>query len=414
MTPPDEVEGYNETPLEAGEISGPVEPVGQDENQREEVPEIEEDFAEYNDFFLAAHQGRAQIVPTEDVLGYFGRERRGARLYREVKEKLHEMGLDMFPAIEDADYYGSVKIQLENQAGEEGGSNPSPEIITSSGNSASVETYERQQRVLSSLKDDNDRLDFLTYDMSVDKAIAEMKQNGRTKMPLFFDVNNKKSLIGTVTAEKIAFSEDDNPRIIDLIGPRVPVVRTDDPLFESVEAILEHGFVYGKDSDGEVVQIYTTADVATHLNSITQMYLRVDELEELIREVLMRLDEPEIDAALSRTKSLRAIKLNDLDEKLAESDINSDDTENSSHRAERLMFSDYMKVIGDEQVWSAFFGAGNLDLDKKSCVMSLNDARKARNKVAHNNRSDIDSTIAVVEAAKAWLNYVLERKLNNS
>ncbi|MCC5673420.1 hypothetical protein JNE43_00995 [Kocuria rhizophila] len=250
--------------------------------------------------------------------------------------------------------------------------------------------------------------------MSVDKAIAEMKQNGRTKMPLFFDVNNKKSLIGTVTAEKIAFSEDDNPRIIDLIGPRVPVVRTDDPLFESVEAILEHGFVYGKDSDGEVVQIYTTADVATHLNSITQMYLRVDELEELIREVLMRLDEPEIDAALSRTKSLRAIKLNDLDEKLAKSDINSDDTENSSHRAERLMFSDYMKVIGDEQVWSAFFGAGNLDLDKKSCVMSLNDARKARNKVAHNNRSDIDSTIAVVEAAKAWLNYVLERKLNNS
>lgn len=395
------------------ENNDPEQDFNSDIDSEEDTQEVESE-AQEEDFFLAAHGGEPQRVTTEAVLAYFGRERRGARLYREVQERLENLDLVMFPHIEDADYYGEVLIQRRPITGEDTGDAELVESVIVPVGSAPSETFDRQQRVLSLLKDDNDKLDYLTYDMTVEKAVAEMKQKGRTKMPLFFDHENKKNLIGTVTAEKIAFSEYDSPKIIDLAETRVPVVRTSEPLFDWVDTILENGFVYGKDADDEVVQIYTTADVAKYLNSITQMYLRLDELEEVIREVLVKIDEEEIGNALLRTKSLHAINLNSENQHLSDDEVKADDSDRGSHRAKRLTFGEYMKVIGDDTIWEMYFGSELPTLSKESCIRSLNDARKVRNRVAHNNRSESGSAIAVVDAVKAWLNHLMEKSFKQN
>ncbi|GAA3843838.1 hypothetical protein KACC15558_25760 [Brevibacterium ammoniilyticum] len=350
---------------------------------------------------------RSRKFLTTYVLECFGRERRGAAVNRHINEWLVTHSLEMFPSIADADYYGEVlvrKLSDESDAADEG------------------DKEQRTQRaeaslpgddgwVLSSLKDDAEELDFLQHGATVEDAVTLMKEKNRTKLPLFFSENDRSTLIGTVTLSSLTFEQTDaTSKLVEKATVRVPVVGTDEKLFDWIPSILSHGFIYGKNQSGEIVQIYTIYDVATHLNTIAAMFLRANEIEELLRQILSRVPDPELKRARSNAKNLKSIPLDQEGKKfLADSDLSSSGEPDVVQRlVDSMMFADYMKCIGDREIWEKFFTSPQLmGASKESCIRSLNDARLARNSVMHFKRENsIEKLIPSFEALAVWLRKV--------
>lgn len=344
---------------------------------------------------------------TKQVLECFGRERRGPVVNELINSWLRDNKIEIFPAIADADYYGEVELQRQPT-----GKN-APGISNAPISSAPIPTPVAGVNgwVLSSLKDDAEELDFLLYGASVEDAVTMMKQGNRTKLPLFFSKDDKSSLIGTVTLAQLTFEQTGaNSKLVEKATTQVPVVSTNEKLFDWIPTIMSHGFIYGKNQEDEIVQIYTTFDVATHLNAIAAMFLRANEIEELLRTVLSKVPENRLNTARSRTRSLTAIPLDAENEKFfTRDDISSNNTTEVEQRAvDSLMFGDYMKCIGDPDIWDEYFaGTGIAGINKEACLRSLNDARIARNTVMHFNRSDsLENLIPSFEVLAVWLRKV--------
>jgi hypothetical protein len=350
---------------------------------------------------------------TQEVLGWFGRERRGAAVVRWIREDLDRFNLEMKPSIEDADYYGNVTItpksssnDLDEHSTENTQDDLTPESESRSENAAGW--------ILSSLKADADTLDFLCYGETTNDAIEKMKSRGRSKLPLFFDENDMSSLIGTITLGDLTIDNaTEQSKLIDLAQTKVPVLPTDDSLMDWIPAILQYGFVYGKRPDGTIVQIYTVTDVAHHLTTLAQMFLRANELEDLIRGYLSRFDDNDVESARDSIRNLTSIPLHsssdETEKYFAPEDLSTSDA-GEGHIAETFMFSDYMKCFGAPEFWDARAERSEKfrKLDKEKCIRSLNDARLARNRVMHVGRQDVvDTLIPSFEAAAVWL-----RKLN--
>lgn len=361
------------------------------------------------DKFISSNHTHVQLA-TSYVLECFGRSRRGAIVNRRINEWLAEHELEMFPDISSADYYGEVEIRRLSL-----NVKPKPPEQTEASNEHTSDQAAVGGWVLSSLKSDADELDCLQYGDSVNDAIELMQQRNRTKLPLFFSKNNRSTLIGTVTLSDLTFDKvSDETKLINVATTQVPVVGTNEKLFDWVSTILQHGFIYGKNVKNEIVQIYTTWDLATHLNSIAAMFLRANEIEELLRGVLADVPEAKLRKAIEKGPLTDVYIDVDKNVKLTKEEVNaggSDDSEKSY--AHTLMFADYIKAAANETIWAEVFREGHItDEDKPRCIRSLNDARLARNRVMHFNRSEIpEDMIPSFEALAVWLRQILQSKL---
>lgn len=344
-------------------------------------------------------------ISTLDLLWSYGRERRGSVVNNLIMSDLERHGLRMKPEISEADYYGNVLIYVHEPIEDEDFS--TVDVSNEMRSSGSLDESQMGW-ILSSLKEDGDMLDFLQYGDSVETAIETMKVKGRSKLPLFFDGNDKSTLIGTVTLDDLTFdTATKDSKLVEKAQTHVPVVSTNEKLFDWIPAILQHGFVYGKNSEGSVVQIYTTFDVAMHLNSIAQMFLRVNELEDLIRSVLSKIPSDEVKDAKSEISNLHSIPLNSSGDMIfSREDIQSNNNEAAQHVSETFVFADYMKCFGSNTLWDNYFSSSinGFKLDKDKCLKSLNDARLARNRVMHSSSQDIlDTLIPSFECLAVWL-----------
>lgn len=346
-----------------------------------------------------------KTISTTDALEYFQRERRGAVVNGLIAAKLEALGLTMVPPIEDADYYGSVRIRRLDPTPPEGAAIHVPSADDLVESQTSLENPIGS--VLSSLKLDAEELDSLTYGMKVADAVELMKSKGRTKMPLFFNDSDRSTLIGTVTMADFALGIPDSAALVTLAQTQVPVVSTNEKLSDWIPSILQHGFIYGRNPEGNIVQIYTTHDLAEHLNSIAQMFLRVHEIEELLRSVLSQVPDEKLREATRSIRSLGEIRAFNTEDSLftTEEIQGQGDTE---RYVEKLMFSDYMKCISHPEVWADYFEGAKtstlLKLDRDLCLRSLNDARLARNSVMHISRQEVLETLAPsLECLAVWL-----------
>lgn len=384
---------------------------------REEI-ESRVEWQSWNDLVDQVSSGDSEaIVSTISVLEHFGRERRGAVVNQHIANWLEKFGLDMFPPIAEADYYGNVRIQKR----------PDPSTKVNGNKQTSAGLSEQAPAasgvnswVLSTLKEDGEELDCLQYGDTVEDALKLMDERKRTKLPVFFSKTDRSTLIGTVTLDDLTFEKTSpSSKLIERANTHVPVVSTNEKLFDWIPAILTHGFVYGKNQKGEIVQIYTTFDVATHLNAITAMFLRANELEELLRESLSSVSANELDDAIGASRRLSDIPLDQEGNKtFSKEDISSNGSvDELQNRVETLTFADYMKCIAHPSIWEKSFApAIGVGFQKEQCMHSLNDARLARNKVMHFNRSDaLENLIPSFEALAVWLRKVVShRRSTNS
>ncbi|MHA6425444.1 hypothetical protein [Actinotignum schaalii] len=326
------------------------------------------------------------LISTQNLLKRKNRERRGSNINNEIRAELTSMGWEMFPPIELADYYGDVQLS------------PRP-------NAANRDTSSIQGSVLSLLKaDEPDDLDYLTYGMTPNEALDRMQNTGRSKMPLSFSESDKASIIGSVTVSDLARGiTAGQSKLVEMAQTQVPIFPTERKLSDCIPSILQHGFIYGSDTNGRIVQIYTLADLAKHLHSTTEMFLRVQEIENLIRRILGQVDEDILRKAVSETKSLTDIKkADDSGPLFNDEDINYGQSSESEQYIERLTFAGYMKCFSSKEVWKQCLSIDGLDKDR--CLTALNDARLARNKVMHISSDEIIEMLTPsFECLATWL-----------
>lgn len=340
-------------------------------------------------------------VSTQRLLECFGQQRRGSVVNRRVKKWLDKYDLTMVPEIENADYYGVVTITRTQSIVD---SDELAELSSQTNIAGSTQSG----WFLSSLKADADPLDFLTYGDTVSDAIALMRERGRSKVPLFFNKDDHSTLIGTVLIHDLAFDQtSDKDRLVDKATTLVPVVNTNEKVFDWIPSIIQYGFIYGKNGDGQIVQIYTRSDVAAYLTSITELFLRINEIEELIRRALAEVPDETAREAVNSIPNLNQIPSEESGFVLQQADVNPDGSTQAERYVDTLMFSQYMKCMANESIWRDYVSKAHPDSDKLSrdkCIRSLNDARLARNNVMHfNGRVDAAGMIPQLECAAVWL-----------
>ncbi|MGV4302512.1 CBS domain-containing protein [Trueperella pyogenes] len=344
---------------------------------------------------------RSILISTQNLLRRKNRERRGSNVNNEIREELARANWEIFPPIELADYYGDVRlspvpnhIDRDPSSTEDG---ESPILYSASSIQGSV---------LSLLKaDEPDDLDYLTYGMTPEEALDRMQNTGRSKMPLFFSEDDQASIIGSVTISDLAFGiAAGQSKLVEMAQTQVPIFPTESKLSDCIPSILQNGFIYGSDTNGKIVQIYTLVDLAKHLHSTSEMFLRVQEIENLIRKILSQTDEENLKQALSATKNLTDINRADGSGPLFTSaDISYGRSNDSEPYVEKLMFSDYMKCFSSDVVWNHCFSSIE-GLDRDKCLTSLNDARLARNRVMHISSDEIVETLTPsFECLAVWL-----------
>lgn len=361
------------------------------------------------DKFLTSDEDSARFL-TSYVLQCFGRSRRGATVNRLINNWLTEHSLEMFPEIRSADYYGEVEIRrisVSEDTPADRGSRSAPDTSPEDGTDAGW--------VLSSLKGDAEELDCLQYGDTTSDAIELMQQKNRTKLPVFFSKADRSTLIGTVTLADLSFDRaTETTKLITLATTQVPVVGTNEKLFDWVATILQHGFIYGKDTKHRIVQIYTIFDLAFHLNAIAAMFLRANEIEELLREVLAEVPEETLRSAVKARGSLEDVHVDVAKTtKLTKEEINPDGSNDSDQSfVNSLMFAHYIKAVADESIWNSVFRGDIIsDDDKPRCIHSLNDARLARNNVMHFSRSQPpENLIPSFEALAVWLRQIVNAR----
>ncbi|MDP9832676.1 CBS domain-containing protein [Trueperella abortisuis] len=344
---------------------------------------------------------RSIQISTQNLLKRKNKVRRGNITNKEIRDELTRTKWEIFPAIENANYYGDVRLSPISS-----GSEASHSGITNGNNAASHISSAVQGSVLSLLKaDEPNDLDYLTYGMTPKEALSQMQSTGRSKMPLFFNEEDMSSMIGSVTVSDLAFGIAEGKRkLVEMAQTQVPVFPTESKLSDCIPSILQNGFIYGSDSNRQIVQIYTLADLAKHLHSTSEMFLRVQEIENLIRRILSQATEDQLKKAVASTPALTEIKKSNNSAPLfTQEDISYGLSNESERYVETLTFAGYMKCFSSEVVWDSCFGNIN-GLDRDKCLSALNDARLARNKVMHISNDEIVETLTPsFECLAVWL-----------
>ncbi|KAA8720370.1 hypothetical protein [Corynebacterium spheniscorum] len=336
------------------------------------------------------------LVSVQKLLEIAGVKRRGKQITRRINTKFADAELIFEPALAQADYYGQVRIRPQK-----------PETRSSKVSSASEDAGDelapRQTEImLSALKEDSAEFECLALGTTPLEALDEMVQSGYSKMPLFWDINKRTSFIGTVRVSKLGAviadayatpssgpanenqpKEESKPQekenkpqeeenklkkeermpqldaedLLRAVETGAKVVSTSERLDDWVQEILDSGYIYGKDADGNIVQIYTRSDIGTYMHRMANAFIRVQNLEEVIRAILPRfmtsnLQDGSFDNEL---KKIRRISLQDVksfvrEEPLLKSDAGEDRTDPQKKILD-LTFAQYVKCFGSEDLW---------------------------------------------------------------
>ncbi|MEZ2122165.1 hypothetical protein [Corynebacterium sp. CCM 9203] len=343
-------------------------------------------------------------IDTIDLLSLFKRERRGPVVNQKINKWLGENRLEMIPSIDNADYYGTVRVTAIKSPDSlaldsvPGGHVPEDKVD---------EILDGQNTwVLSKLKQDGEELDYLVYGQTISDASELMKQKGRTKLPLFF-CEKKSTLVGTVSIFDLVYdSVGEGSKLNEKALHQVPVVGTDENLFDWIPTIIREGFIYGRNEKKEIVQIYTAKDVAKYLATITSSFIRLNEVEELMRNLLKDVPDEKI-------KKARGARLNEIDldgqgKNFSFDEISANDE--SLAEIDKLTFAEYIKCVADNDIWDSYIHdlVGDLSDDrselKEKVIRSINDARLARNSVMHfKSEADSAAIIPALECLAVWL-----------
>lgn len=193
-------------------------------------------------------------------------------------------------------------------------------------------------------------------DAKLSDAITLMMMYNYSQLPVF---SNPRSVAGFISWESIGaaitngISSDD---VKDYLTYDLTIVPYDIPLLEAIKTVIEKEFVLVQKQDKLFSGIVTVADISSQFLVLTEPFLLLEQIENLIRLLL-------------DNKFL----VDDLEE------FNEEGTNKGIESIDDLSFGQYIKLIERPINWNKL----NLQIDRATFIKELNGVREIRNDIMH-------------------------------
>jgi CBS domain-containing protein len=297
-----------------------------------------------------------QEIDLRELLALNGNTKRGKYVVASLNQALRERGLVVEPDLALADYWGPVVISDRR-----------------------ADNRPRHQAGLpiSNLAEDAPELITARQEDSLEHVETLMLMHDFSQIPI--TDQSRRKLHGTVTWKSIARSRangQSNATARDVMTSGGHVADSADNLMDLIPMIIADDYVYYRNRERVIVGIVTASDLAGTFRNSTGVYVRIGEIESLLRTILDRLPVPDLESC--------------VDPNIERADFGG---------ASDLTFGEYIRVLEHPDRW----GALGLGLDRKTCVENLKKVALLRNDIMHFRNTPDDNRESTVTECLNWL-----------
>jgi CBS domain-containing protein len=299
------------------------------------------------------------VGPTETVrtvLSWFGAERRGTWVVKQINEALDAHELVTEPNFESTWIDGLVTFIRKPRKGAQG---------------APLDPTFRLGR----LEAANKEIVSVKPNDGLDKVITLMLTNDFSQLPVMTGPRDVKGVVSWKTIGSRLALNRACAECKDFMEP-AQILSEEVSLLEAVEVIANYDYVLVQKSDKTIGGVVTASDFSFQFKTMSEPFLLVGEIENGIRHLLYgKFNSEELQAARAETDPGRVVK--------SPSD---------------LTFGEYVRLLEPESNWNKL----GVKIDRVEFVKQLDRARKIRNDVMHFDPDglDPDDTKFLIEFAQ--------------
>ena len=324
----------------------------------------------------SVREGRRRTAKVRTLLRWFGAHRRRRQVVARIRCALAEVALETYPDFEEEFFDRRVEFRLANrQQGEtlEGQKGPAdgseapvlPDSEEPFDDDADDEAGDSGEPVELKILDDptyhvshlmaaHKNVVSVTPDTTLTEATTKMLFNSFDQLPVMTGPRSVKGLVSWKSIGRGAATGKQCETVAECMDPASEIAQ-DDSLFEAIRIIQNNECVIVRDRTQEVCGILTASDVASQFNEISEPFLLIGEIENLIRNMIAT-----------------HFTLDDIRTVHREGDKSINDVSD-------MTFGQYLRLLENHSNW----GKMNLSIDRVFFVNKLDEVREARNDVMH-------------------------------
>jgi CBS domain len=293
---------------------------------------------------IAAQLTKGIAPPQESVrsfLLWFGAERRGLRIVREIRAALKTHKLKTSPDFEYAYIDGLISFEPSTDEHSE----------SDSGIAIADPTYR-----IGRLESANRPPTSVKPDATLQQAVTLMLTNDFSQLPVMPNDRDVKGIVSWKTIGSRLALKRQCPFVRDCMEP-AHVIPIDDSLFAAITTIADNDYVLVQAHDKRIAGIITASDFNEQFRKLAEPFLLVGEIENGLRQMLH---------GKFTAKELETAKA-------------PGDDERTIGGISDLTFGEYHRLVEDDKRWKKM----QVEIDRVEFVSRLNKVRQIRNDVMH-------------------------------
>ncbi|GAB3925277.1 CBS domain-containing protein [Mucilaginibacter myungsuensis] len=210
---------------------------------------------------------------------------------------------------------------------------------------------------ISRLEAANKDLIFVKPDGELMEAVTLMMTYDFSQLPVM--QHAKRDLKGVISwqsiGQKLAVGKVDS-KVRNLMDTNYQLISSETSLFKALPGIIEHDYVLIQNREKEICGIVTASDLSLQFKQLTEPFLLVAEIENHVRQILMKLSKEEL--------------ANGKDER---------DVNRKVDTVADLNFGEYLRLCQNQEIWNKL----GLSIDRKAFCTLLDSVRDIRNNIMH-------------------------------
>jgi predicted transcriptional regulator len=313
--------------------------------------------------------GRAvDRVSVRTFLGWFGAQRRGWSVVSNIRLQLQEAGLVTVPDFESRYLHAGIEFQLATGTKEEEEASDTADVhvvdepivldSTSSPPEPVINWVSRDPSYrISKLAAANSGVTSIKRDASLSEAATLMMARDFSQLPVMTGERDVQGIISWKSiGSRLALGY--GADVVNKLMERAHEVGADTSIFEAISLIVQHDYVLVRGDHNKVTGIVTASDLSLQFRTLTEPFLLLSEIENLIRNMIGdRFTPAELSAAC------------ELDT----------DADREVHSVADLTFGEYIRLLENPERWDRL----KLAVDRVLFCRDLDRVRRIRNDVVH-------------------------------
>jgi CBS domain-containing protein len=310
------------------------------------------------------HQdGKPKAVRVKELLSWFGAQRRGLLVVREIRSALRKARLVTVPDFEVAYIDQRIKLKALQSAEKPPVTSKSTTVekrgdaTDSSSGAVSRGSIPDPAPRIGMLKAANTPPLSVTRDTELTDAIAKMLLNNYSQLPVMQGARIVQGLVSWRSIGRAKVRSGNPCKYVRDCIEEADVVSSETHLFDAIGKIAERDVVLVWNNENKIIGLVTTYDISRQFSDLSEPFLLLSEIENHLRRL--------IDGKFS------------LEDLKANRDPN--DPNRKIENVANLTFGEYIRLLDKPANWDRL----GYDLSRAECAKRLREVGRIRNDVMH-------------------------------